>query len=146
MSKRLTVLQAVCQLVADALPNAEVLGIDNDAIAPVKLPAGGRAIVRSGEPGEPGVTLGVLSYSYAHRIPVELAAHASGTLSREAAIDAMAAAIGAAVEADRTLGGEVEWLDLEALTTDDLYEPNAKAAKAGDLAIVAEYTTSNPVL
>jgi hypothetical protein len=145
VSKRLDVLTAVCQLVAAALPSVDVLGIDNDAVAPTRLAPAGRAVVRSGDPGEPEMTLGVRSYSYSHRIPIELTGYPSGALSREEVLDAMAAAIGAAVEADRFLGGLVEFLDLEAMTTDDLAVSGAQAARTGDLAIVAEYTTSNPL-
>jgi hypothetical protein len=146
MSRRLDVLQAVCQLVAAALPSADVVGTDNDDAAPARIGAGGRAVIRSGDPGEPEVTLGVLSYSYSHRIPIELDAYATDTLSREQAIDEMAEAIGAAVEADRTLGGLVEFLDIEAMTTDDLTISGGKAARSADLAVIAEYTVSNPLL
>lgn len=146
MSKRLDVLKAVCALVAGALPDADVIGIDNDDAAPSRIAPGGRVVVRSGDPGEAEVTLGVLSYSYVHRIPVELDASATPVLSREEAIDALAEAIGAAVAADRQLGGLVEWLDLEPLSTDDLVSASGgAAARSGDLAIVAEYTVSNPL-
>lgn len=147
MSRRLEILKAVCALIAEALPEADVLGIDNDDVAPTRIAPGGRAVVRSGDPGEPEITLGVLSYSYVHRIPVELDAQASAGVTREEAIDALGVAIGAAVAADRTLGGLVEWLDAEALTTDDLVAAGGggQAARSGDLVIVAEYTVSNPL-
>lgn len=145
MSKRLDVLKAVCTLVADALPAAEVLGLDKDTPAPTRIPAGGRAVIRSGDPGEPEMTLGILRYSYSHSVPVELDAYPTDTLTREEALDTMAAAIGAAVEADRSLGGLVEFLDVEALETDEIPVTDGKAAKSGQFAIVAEYTTSNPL-
>ena len=130
---------------SDALPEVEVLGIDNDAVAPARIPPGGRIVVRSGDPGEPEVTLGILTYSYSHRIPLELSGYATQTMSREEVLDVMAVAIGEAVIADRTLGGLVEFLDTETLTTDDLAVADAKPAKEGDAAIVAAYTTLNPL-
>lgn len=145
MSRRLDVLQAVCALVAGALPSSDVLGIDNDVTAPTRLGTGGRAVIRSGDPGEPEMTLGILSYSYSHRIPIELTAAATETLSREEALDAMAEAIGTAIDADRTLGGLADWLEIEAMTSDDLSVGDAQALKGGDLAIIADYTTSNPL-
>lgn len=145
MSKRLDVLQAIGALIQAALPNAEVITIDDDEAAPTRLAPGGRAVIRSGDPGDPDVTLGVLTYTYSHRIPVELTAYPSATLSKEQVLDAMGAAIGGAVAADRTLGGLAEWLEAEAMTTDDYNVPGAPAARAGDLALIADYTTSNPL-
>lgn len=145
MSRRLDVLAAIKTLVAGALPSADVIGVDNDAVAPTKLSPGGRVVIRSGDPGEPEVTLGVLTYSYTHRIPIELDAYPSDSMSREAVLDAMGTAIGTAVEADRTLGGLVEWLDVEAMTTDDIAVAGAQAVRSGDLAILADYTTTNPL-
>jgi hypothetical protein len=51
MSKRLQILQAVCQLVADALPSADVLGIDNDAVAPTRMPRRGPRCGAQRRPG-----------------------------------------------------------------------------------------------
>lgn len=145
MSKRLDVLKAIGTLAQAALPAADVVTIDNDAVAPTKLAPGGRVVIRSGDPGDPEMTLGILTYSYSHRIPIELDAYPSGSQSREEVLDAMGVALGAAVEADRMLGGLVEFLDLEAMTTDDIYTSGAQAARSGNLALIADYTVSNPL-
>lgn len=145
MSKRLQVLDAVEALVRLALPNADVVSLDNDEPAPTKLAPGGRVVIRTGDPGPPEMTLGILTYTYFHRIPLELVAYPSGELSRERVLDEMAGKIGAEVEIDRTLGGLVNWLEPEAMTTDDVYTAGAQAAREGDLALVAEYDTNNPL-
>lgn len=52
--------------------------------------------------GEPEVTLSPLRYHYQHRAEIEAVGQGA---SRDAAFDDLIAAIGTAVEADRTLGG-----------------------------------------
>jgi hypothetical protein len=141
-SKREQVIEAVKALVASALPNAEV---KRNLDKPERIPPGGLAIVRDGDPGEPDVLLSPLTYVYEHRIPLELAAFPSSTLSREEALDQMLTEIGVAVAADRTLGGLCEFLDVEAPTSDDLEIAGAASGRWADAAIVASYSTTNPL-
>ncbi len=145
MSKRHDVIAALKALVASALPNAEVLVLDDEDPAPTRLAPGGRVIIRSGDPGDAEVTLGLLSYSYSHRIPVELTGYPSGTDSRGKVLDDMAGAIGAAIEADRMLGGLAEWIEAEPLVTDDIFVTGAQAAGKGETAVIADYSTSDPL-
>jgi hypothetical protein len=108
-SKREQVIDAVKALVASALPNADV---KRNLDKPERIPPGGLVIVRDGDPGEPDVLLSPLTYVYEHRIPLEVAAFPSSTLSREEALDQMLSDIGAAVAADRTRGGLWEIIDV----------------------------------
>ena len=101
-SKRETVLAAVKSLVAAALPGAEV---KRNLAKAERIPPGGLVVIRDGDPGEPEVSLSPLTYLYSHRIPLEIVAYESATLSREQVLDAMTGVIGAAVMANRTLGG-----------------------------------------
>lgn len=139
MSRRLDVLSALKALIAAALPNADVLGLDNDASPPARIYPGGRAIVRTGDPGEPDVDLCPLAYNYAHRVPVEVLAN------DEAMLDTMLVAIGNAVEADRTLGGLCDWLEPIAPETDEIAADNAAAQRGCELMIIASYVTTNPL-
>jgi hypothetical protein len=141
MSKRLDVLTAVKALVAAALPDAEVLGLDGDEAAPDRISAGGRVIVRSGTPGDPEVDLSPLTYHYEPEIPIEVAS----STGDEDTLDAMTGAIGRAVQADRTLGGLVDWLDATAPLTDDVYLAGATPARGAVLSIIAAYSTSDPL-
>jgi hypothetical protein len=145
MSKRLDVLQAVKALVTAALPDAEVLGLENDAAIPARAIPGGRAIVRSGDAGEPEVDLSPLAYNYEHEIPIELTGWRDDDASNEEILDTMMAAIGGQVEADRTLGGLTYWLEARAPLTEDIYVSQSAPEGRADLVIVASYTTSNPL-
>jgi hypothetical protein len=145
VSKRLQVLAAVKALVQAALPGATVLGLDGDDAAPARLPPNGRVVVRSGEPGDPEVDLCPPVYHYAHRIPIEVSAYETTALTGEEVIDQMMGLIGAAVEADPTLGGLCDWLEPTAPNTDDIYVEGANPARGGDFDLVASYSTTSPL-
>lgn len=145
MSKRLDVLAAVKALMAQALPYATVLGLDGQDAAPARVGQFGRVVVRSGDPGDPEIDLSPLTYNYQHQIPIEVAAYESGGRTSEEAVDDMLVAIGEAIEADRTLGGLVDWIDATAPTTEDIFTDGATPPKGADLLIVATYATTNPL-
>lgn len=140
-SHREKVLNALKALIKAALPNADVArNGDEDRIGP-----GGSANIHDGDPGEPDVLLSPLSYTYSHRIPVDVATYESPTKSREAVLDEMLAAVGLAIEADRTLGGLCEWLEPEAPITDDADPFGSQPLRWTSLGVLAVYTTKNPL-
>ncbi len=143
-SKREQVLDAVKRLIEDAMPGADV---KRNRDKPQSIPAGGMVIVRDGDCGQPDVILSPLLYIYDHRIPLEVATYqTSGGATREEALDRMLMAIGNAILADRTLGGLCDFLECEAPATDDIEAEGARTARWADVAIVATYGTSNPLL
>jgi hypothetical protein len=141
-SKRETVLAAVKALVAAALPAAEV---KRNLAKAERIPPGGLVVIRDGDPGEPETSLSPLTYLYSHRIPIEIAAYESATLTREQVLDAMTGAIGDAVKANPTLGGLCDWIEAEAPLTDDVEAIGALPGRFADLAILAVYATSDPL-
>ena len=64
---------------------------------------------------------------------------------RASAFDNLIAAIGAALEADRTLGGLCDWIDPEAPASVDLPIEGAAALKAAEITVVLHYTTTGPL-
>lgn len=145
MSKRLDVLLALKALAIATYPGAEVLALDGQDAAPGRVGTLGRIVIRSGDLGDPEVDLSPLRYHYEHRIPVEVVAYESGSLSSEQVVDAMLVALGGAIEADRTLGGRCDWMEATAPSTDDIFIEGAKPPKGADLVIVASYSTTNPL-
>ncbi len=146
MSKRLDVLTAVKELIANALPRAKVLGLDGAEAAPATIPADGMVIVRTGDPGEPEYTLSPITYYYDHRIPIEVSTFATPGLTTEEALDVMLVAIGEGVGADRTLGGLCDWLDTTSAGTDDIYaEGGGQPPRGAEIMLIASYSTRNPL-
>ena len=114
-----------------------------DEVLPERIPAAGLIILRDGQPGEPEVTLSPLRYHYQHRAELEVVVQA-GT-HRASAFDDLIAAIGAALEADRTLGGLCDWVEPEAPASVDLPVEGAASLKGALITVVLHYTTTSPL-
>jgi len=112
-------------------------------VLPERIPATGLIILRDGNPGEPEVTLSPLSYFYQHRAELEVVIQAGS--GRDALFDALTADIGAALAADRTLGGLCDWVEAEAPEPVDLPIEGAAALKAAVIIVVLHYATTDPL-
>ena len=114
-----------------------------DEVLPERIPAAGLIILRDGQPGEPEVTLSPLRYHYQHRAELEVVVQAGP--GRASAFDDLIAALGAALEADRTLGGLCDWIEPEAPSSVDLPVEGAAALKAAVITVVLHYSTTGPL-
>jgi hypothetical protein len=114
-----------------------------DEVLPERIPAAGLIILRDGQPGEPEVTISPLRYHYQHRAELEVVVQASN--GRATAFDGLIAAIGTALETDRTLGGLCDWVEPEAPASVDLPIEGAAALKAAVITVVLHYTTTGPL-
>jgi hypothetical protein len=115
-----------------------------DEVLPERIPTAGLIILRDGQPGEPEVTLSPLRYHYQHRAELEVVIQAPN--GRATAFDTLIAAIGAAIESDRTLGGLCDWIEPEAPASVDLPIEGAAALKAAVITLNLHYTTTGPLL
>ena len=111
-------------------------------VLPERVPSAGLLILRDGEPGEPEVTLSPLAYHYQHRAEIEAVVQGA---DRDAVFDALTASVGAALTADRTLGGLCDWVEAEAPRPVDLPVEAAASLKAAVIAVVLHYTTADPL-
>lgn len=114
-----------------------------DEVLPERIPVAGLIILRDGQPGEPDVTLSPLRYHYQHRAELEVVVQAPN--GRASVFDTLIAAIGTALEADRTLGGLCDWVEPEAPAPVDLPIEGAAALKAAVITVVLHYTTTGPL-
>ena len=114
-----------------------------DEVLPERIPAAGLIILRDGQPGEPEVTLSPLRYHFQHRAELEVVFQA-GT-GRASAFDTLIAAIGTALETDRTLGGLCDWVEPEAPASVDLPIEGAASLKAAIITVVLHSTTTGPL-
>ncbi len=138
---RETILQALLAAL-QTIPGATVL---RGEVLPERVPAGGLVIQRDGEPGEPEVTLSPVRYHYEHRAELEVVVQGKVSADRDAAFDALTAAIGAVLAADRTLGGLCDWVEAEAPRPVDLPVEGGQALKAAVIPVVLHYSTANPL-
>lgn len=136
------VLSALRALVAAALPGVPLRGFTEDVSKPVRITSQGEVVGGPGELGEPEYELSPVAYTYTHHIPVEIwLAAAAG----DAALRALAAPIGAAVRANRQLGGLVSWLEVSAPTITSENADNAVPARILSFDLIAEYTVTDPL-
>ncbi len=140
MSRSYDVRVALKALIVAAAPNADVLGIDKEAARPRRTAPGGLIILEAGDPGDPEVDLNPLTYWYTHPFPVSMTIAGS-----DGQRDELLGAIGAAIVADRTLGGLCDWLEAEAPLLEDISGDGTPVAKGASFNVVASYHTQDPL-
>jgi hypothetical protein len=139
-SARETVLAALHTMLVVHMPAGSVG--ERNATLPARLPAGGLAILRDGDPGEPEFTFSPATWHWQHRAEIDLLVEGLPA-GRDATFDALTRAIGAAVAADRTLGGLCDWVQAEAPAPLQLVVDGAEGIKAATIAVVLHYATSD---
>lgn len=144
MSMRHTVDQAVLALVTQAMAGHDVAGLEDGAERPRRVSQFGSVWVRDGDPGDPEIDICPPTYNYAHRVPVEIAAYQQSRKLRDV-LDEMAGKIGAAVEADRYLGGLASYVEVTALEIAGISVVNSQTQLGGTFDIIVHYSTTSPL-
>jgi hypothetical protein len=141
-SKAEQVLDALKALL-ETVPGAT---IDRNSVLPEKVPDGGLVILRDGDPSEPEQALGGFgSTYYQHAVEIEVYVEQGDAAARDADFDDLLQQIGAALEADPTLGG------LAFGVTYGRPEPaveaiaGAPAIKSATLTLTVDYETGAPL-
>ena len=137
-STRETILSAL-----HALLQTQPAPVLRGEVLPERVPAAGLLILRDGEPGEPAVTLSPLRYHYQHRAEIEAVVQ-TGT-GRDAAFDALAAGVGIALAADRTLGGSATGSRPRRRARSTSAIDGAATLKAAVIPIVLHYASADPL-
>ncbi|UAK24185.1 hypothetical protein [Sphingomonas nostoxanthinifaciens] len=148
MSLQLDILAALKVLARSALPAADVdiIAPEDDLPAADRLSPDGRIVIEYGDPGEPEIDLCPPTYNYEHQIPIGFAASkAIGGDSAVRAVASMIDSFSAAIAADRTLGGLVDYLDAAAPAIDDMFTPGATPAREAQVVLTAIYATTRPL-
>lgn len=141
MSKRDDALGALHTRLAAALASRDPAPLVlRDATVPQRLPAGGFVVVRDGGLVESTPILSPLSWAVEHRAEVEVVADGGALL------DALLVDIGAAVLADRSLGGAVEWAQPGGPDTEDVEFDGAAAARAASVPVSLFFTAAGSPL
>ena len=120
--------------------------VERNSVLPEKIPAGGLIILRDGDPGEPEQSLGGFGNAYyQHAVEIEVYVEQGNAAVRDSAFDGLLQQIGAALEADLTLGGLSFGLTyarpepaIEAIA-------GAPAIKSATLTVTVDYETSAPL-
>jgi hypothetical protein len=135
----LEALKALLETVPDAV-------VERNSALPEKIPDGGLIILRDGDPGEPEQALGGFgSTYYQHAVEIEVYVEEGNGVVRDSSFDDLLQQIGAALDADPTLGGLAFGLTygrpepvIEAVA-------GAPAIKAATLIVTVDYETEAPL-
>jgi hypothetical protein len=112
--------------------------------APQRLPAGGLVVLRDGETVEETAILSPLAWAIEHRAEIEVTVAGATPAARTALLDALLMDIAAAISADRTLGGAVDWAQPGAPSFVEF--EGAAAGRAASLPVTLFYTVAGSPL
>ena len=113
---------------------------------PQRLSPGGLVMVRDGETVEETPILSPLAWAIEHRAAIEVTVAGATPAARTALLDALLVAIAAAITADRTLGGPVEWAQPGAPEFEDVEVEGAAAARAASVPVALFFTVAGSPL
>ncbi len=113
---------------------------------PQRLPPGGLVVIRDGETVEETPILSPLAWAIEHRAEVEVTVAGATPAARNALLDGLLVDIAAAVTADRTLGGPVEWAQPGAPEFEDVEVEGAAAARAASVPVALFFTVAGSPL
>lgn len=137
------VLKALVASIEGSLPSGAT--ILRNAVLPTRIPAEGLVIVRDGSPGEPEVLMSPPLYYYEHEAEVEIIVDRPAP-AQEAAFDALKQAVGAAIEANRTLGGLCDYVLGQSPAPIMLPIDGGEGMKAATIPVVLMYGSPDPLL
>jgi hypothetical protein len=138
----LTALKAQLEGAA-ALDDVEIVrNIDS----PAKIPENGLIVIRDGNPGEPDQVLGGFTNTYyAHTIEIEVYAQGEPDSVRDALFDSLLAALGTALETDKTFGGAIDGMMYGLPDTATESAEGGQGIKQGTVLLTAEYSAPSPL-
>jgi hypothetical protein len=113
---------------------------------PQRLPPGGLIVLRDGETVEETPILSPLAWAIEHRAEIEITVTSATPAARNALLDALLMDIAAAVVADRTLGGAVEWTQPGSPDFQDVEFEGAASARAALVPVTLSFTVAGSPL
>ncbi|WP_137128060.1 hypothetical protein [Roseomonas sp. HF4] len=147
MSMRETAIAALHGRLAAALGsrNPAPLVLRGETV-PQRLRPGGLVVIRDGETVEETAILSPLAWAIEHRAEVEVTVGGATPAARTALLDALLVDIAAAITAERTLGGAVEWAQPGAPDFEDVEFEGAAAARAASAPVTLFFTVAGSTL
>jgi hypothetical protein len=141
-SKTEQVLEAI-KARLQTIPGAMV---ERNSVLPEKVSDGGLIILRDGDPGEPEQSLGGFGgVYYQHAVEIEVYIEKGDAGGRDAAFDDLLQQIGAALDADPTLGGLTFGLTYGRPEPSIEAVAGAPAIKSATLSVIVDYETDSPL-
>ena len=119
--------------------------VKRNAALPERVADHAMAILRDGEMGEPEVSLSPLTYHWQHQVAIELFVADADAAARDARMDGLLTELAGLIQVDRTLGGVIEYAEIDAPKFDELAPDGSSGIKACLLPVVLHYSSSGPL-
>ena len=119
--------------------------VKRNAALPERIADHAMAILRDGEMGEPEVSLSPLTYHWQHQVAIELFVADPDANARDARMDGLLTELAVLIEADRSLGGVIEYAEIGPPKFDELAPDGSSGIKACLLPVVLHYSSSGPL-
>ena len=119
--------------------------VKRNAALPERVSDQAMAILRDGEMGEPEVSLSPLTYHWQHQVAIELFVADPDAAARDARMDGLLVELATLIEADRTLGGVIEYAEIGPPKFDELAPDGTSGIKACLLPVVLHYSSAGPL-
>ncbi len=113
---------------------------------PQRIPPGGIVVVRDGETVEETPILSPLAWQIEHRAEVEVTVAGATPAARSSLLDTLLVDVAAAITANRTLGGTVEWAQPGSASFEDVEFEGAATARAAAVPITLWFTVAGSPL
>jgi hypothetical protein len=119
--------------------------VKRNAALPERVSEHAMAILRDGEMGEPEVSLSPLTHHWQHQVAIELFVANADAAARDARMDGLLTELAGVIEADRTLGGVIEYAEIGSPKFDELAPDGSSGIKACLLPVVLHYSSNGPL-
>ena len=119
--------------------------VKRNAALPERVSDQAMAILRDGEMGEPEVSLSPLTYHWQHQVAIELFVADPDASARDARMDGLLVELATLIEADRSLGGVIEFAEIGPPKFDELAPDGTSGIKACLLPVVLHYSSAGPL-
>ena len=119
--------------------------VKRNAALPERVSDQAMAILRDGEMGEPEVSLSPLTHHWQHQVAIELFVADPDASARDARMDGLLVELATLIEADRTLGGVIEYAEIGPPKFDELAPDGSGGIKACLLSVVLHYSSPGPL-
>jgi len=145
MSQRENAIGALFVLLGQLSLGTSGTTVKRNAALPERVSDQAMVILRDGEMGEPEVSLSPLIYHWQHQVAIELFVADPDASARDARMDGLLVELATLIEADRTLGGIIEYAEIGPPKFDELAPDGTSGIKACLLPVVLHYSSSGPL-
>ena len=116
--------------------------VRRNEVLPKAIPSAGLVIMRDGVPDLAEVTL-PLTYHYDHRVEFEI--YTQSPEDRETLADVIRQELGAALIADRGLGGLCDWVEAQPTGSDDIRVDGGQTIRVDTIVVTLSYGVADPL-